>query len=804
MRTRAIVACLVAVLVAACTDEGLVRPVDDGVLTPNPPSFAIVDAGNGGDVDGFWFLPPLAKQVTTEGTFDPNLRPGMEVCLLTDNPYPDDDVVCDTDPNLPLNERIVATFEPGSADVGDGLYAFSWKTKRKGKMDSNEFYRINIFLEEDDVENTRTVLGYLDVNPQNPSGESPGEDYPGLYAFRLGETLPVKVFLNSQSLCAMSEDYVLQCTASAVTDAEGGVLTLEPEASEEVWSKLSIIIPSEALPGSNGQVTLLIERISLADFSEGECIPTFDAPLFGDCLRVTTYPEITVPLEALATIEMCIDPEAATDLSEDQYDRLQIIRYGGGVWEGLPNVDATTCDLPEMAGLFPVPDEGLFRYAALGVNKIARFLGPQPLGAHGAIRLAGATSKFSRFRWGLPGEMTVGIGDGTLIQTQESGTTNYNVTVGVEVVDAGSVAVKGATVHFSNDVDAVTGSNGLATTTWTVPSDPDVHTLTATALGLLDTSVPDHENPISFTEKTLTFTATVVGPPDHVHQTPAADPPLTGTPGGIVSTPLEIWVHDVNEREVVGWSVNWSGNTCGGVECDPGSVDGETPTGSDDSAGYASGSWTLSTTPGSNTTTAVVGTVSPPATWHAEGVCIVNVDGIISDGEWECATAAGNTESFLANISGGETDAQVLWQNDGDSLYLAVMVRQSSLAKANSIRFDFDNKLDGPTAGDDAIAYDADSGIFTDEHLTQRCVNRSQSGCGSLDKEGQDGAGAMDNDGTWTVYELSHPLSGTLGEDFEREAGESLGFFLTLRSGKGAQGNTQWPGFRIFESIIVR
>ncbi len=823
MRARAIVVCLVAVLVAACTDEGLVRPVDDGVLTPNPPSFAIRDAGNNGGTPGFWFLPPLAKQVATEGTFDPNLMPGMEVCLLSGNPHPNNPVDCTGDP--------VKTFEPGSADVGDGLYAFSWKTKRKGEMDSDEFYRIKIFLEEDDVENTRTVLGYLDVNPQNPSGESPGEDYPDLYAFRLGETLPVKVFLNPQARCALTEDYVTQCTASAVIDNEGAVVTLETEG----WFTLSVVVPATALPEGYPQVTLTMERIDSDLFFEvtGErCIPIFDAPLFGDCLRVTTDPVIEDPLEpgALATIEMCIDPTVADSLGllkfdEEQDTRLQIIRFDGivgidGVWQGLPNVDATTCGPPSssFAGLLPVPDEGLFRYAALGVNKVARFLGPEPVGAHGPIRLAGATSKFSRFRWGLPGQMTIVAGDGELIQQQEGPVPpNYPVTVTVQVVDAGSPfpesgdplppsGVKGATVHFSNGVDVVTAdeedADGLATTTWAVPSAPGDHTLTATALGLLDISVDDHGSQIDFTEATVTFTATVVGPPSQFEQSPDSLPPLTGTPGGtLTATPLVITVFDENGLPVNGWDVVWD-TDCGGFECDPGSVEGETPeTGTD---GSATGLWTLSTTPGSNTATATVGSVT--ATWYANGVCIVTVDGTMAPGEWDCAVAVGDTGSFFANISGGETPAEVLWQNDGDNLYLAVKVQQSSLAKANSIRFDFDNEFDGPTAGDDAIAYDADSGEFSDEHLTQRCVNRSQSGCGSLDREGQDGAGAMDNDGTWTVYELSHPLTGDEGdegEDFAVGPGDILGFFLTLRSGNGAQGNTQFPGFRIFESITI-
>ncbi len=62
----------------------------------------------------------------------------------------------------------------------------------------------------------------------------------------------------------------------------------------------------------------------------------------------------------------------------------------------------------------------------------------------------------------------------------------------------------------------------------------------------------------------------------------------------------------------------------------------------------------------------------------------------------------------------------------------------------------------------------------------------------------------MGNDGSWTTYELRHPLGGDAnGQDFIRSAGQPLGFFLTLRVGKGAQGNTQIPGFRDFLNVTI-
>jgi len=212
--------------------------------------------------------------------------------------------------------------------------------------------------------------------------------------------------------------------------------------------------------------------------------------------------------------------------------------------------------------------------------------------------------------------------------------------------------------------------------------------------------------------------------------------------------------------------------------------------------------WTLGPTPNATyTATASVPGGSQAATFTATSVCLVTVNGSFAAGEWACATM----KPFTANISGGSTPAEVYWQNDGTNLYLAVRVKQSTLVKPNSLRFDFDNDgLGVHNTGDDAIGYDAGTASFFDQYLTAKCASNGQSGCGALDATRQDGAGAIGNDGTWTVYELSHPLQGTAGEDFIRSAGQNLGFFLTLRIGNGAQGNTQWPGFRIFQQMTIR
>jgi hypothetical protein len=560
-------------------------------------------------------------------------------------------------------------------------------------------------------------------------------------------------------------------------------------------------------------------------------------------------------------------------------------------------------------------------------------------------------------------------GDGLVLQASDS----KLVTATVRVVDAAAEPVEGATVHFSNGTVATSGASGLASTIWNLEGTAGPQTLTATALGLLDTTVPGNETLINFSPKTVTFSVSVVGAPASVtttgtlptngaivasawpgigatvtdafdvvatdatviwtQQSPGCtgtEPAcgtvvvngngtitwtlgqipgpntLTGTVAGtnpavttqVTVTTVPAPAHHViinpvgapvvgqtypmsgtvqdqynNTRagDLLAWSVAAGGGSVVGSAWTLGPVAGSqntitasvvgapavtasysvtpaadvpdkvvkvsgdaqagpintalaqplvvqvtdrfgnvTPsqgvswsaTGGSSVSASAPYVWTLGPTPNAPyTATASVPGGSQAATFTATSICIVTVNGSFAAGEWACATM----KPFTASISGGSTPAEVYWQNDGSNLYMAVRVKQSTLVKPNSLRFDFDNDgLGVHNTGDDAIGYDAGTAAFFDQYLTAKCASNGQSGCGSADAVRQDGAGAIGNDGTWTVYELSHPLQGTAGEDFIRSAGQNLGFFLTLRIGNGAQGNTQWPGFRIFQGMTIR
>jgi hypothetical protein len=191
------------------------------------------------------------------------------------------------------------------------------------------------------------------------------------------------------------------------------------------------------------------------------------------------------------------------------------------------------------------------------------------------------------------------------------------------------------------------------------------------------------------------------------------------------------------------------------------------------------------------------------------GFGTATVDGNFTSAEWACA----RQYNFVANVSGGATPAVLYVMNDGGNLYLAVRLLRSSSDKVNTLQFNFDNNDSWNTngtgaaeTGDDVLSLDATNG-FVDAFLTLKCANSSQSSCWATDVSGggtNDGSGKLKNDGTYTTYEMSHPLNTADNvHDYSLVAGAKVGLFLTLQTGSGAAGNTQWPGFRNYKEITI-
>jgi hypothetical protein len=157
-----------AILVAAACTADSRSPTAPEV----GPRSVISDAGHTGPVPGFFFLPPMAKQVSYSGTFDPALQPSVEVCKLSGTS-------CGS---------TVATFTFGAGpqnvrvDAQAQQYYVNWKIDKS--LDTNATYRVT-------VRSGTFVLGYADVVLAK-GNEKKNVDTSQFVVAKSGETLPIK------------------------------------------------------------------------------------------------------------------------------------------------------------------------------------------------------------------------------------------------------------------------------------------------------------------------------------------------------------------------------------------------------------------------------------------------------------------------------------------------------------------------------------------------------------------------------------------------------------------------------------
>jgi len=191
---------------------------------------------------------------------------------------------------------------------------------------------------------------------------------------------------------------------------------------------------------------------------------------------------------------------------------------------------------------------------------------------------------------------------------------------------------------------------------------------------------------------------------------------------------------------------------------------------------------------------APAGAHDPDVSVFGAGTAVV--DGVMSPGEWDNAGQITFPVNLPASTGGGTTPATLYVMNDTDHLYFALRVQRASL-DPSSVIVEFDNDHDGiREEGDDVIHvnghpnfpsafYDSFRGPCPgDPPGVLTCApNDNQVGGTS------DGQGFATNNGTYSVYELSHPLDSVDDpRDFSLGAGDVVGFQVQLRLIVGS-----WP-----------
>ena len=480
---------LACVLVTAtCTREDPVRPDVDAPLTPNH----VTKGGMKGAASSFSFLPPLVDHPRTSGRFNGDLLPAVDICLLDES----GDACAASQPSLPR-------WPSGSVAVRSRRYQVFWDTgDTSTDLDPSRYYRISVSV-------GGVELGYVDVDPRDhgrKSGRGRDDRHDArhrgdVYTFEIGRTVPIKFWIGEGALCDSGDPAVIECTEQAIIDENGGTVRLTREGDI-----LAVTIAPNSIPGGD-PITVVLERLDPALLGE-PCLPGLDAPQYGPCFRIRAE-GLVGSLIHPAIVSICSAP-GSFGLPEGQ-DALQIHRYtDSGTIYGLAN--SPTVDCSAEMGMLRVPETGPMRWAALGVNALARLMVPQPLqAAH--LGLGGLTSSFSRFRWALPGAMDVEGGD----IERFPDTSPVSIPAAIHVVDEDGQDVQGATVHFEtatgsvSAASAVTGADGLASIVWNAGNlTVGTYTLTAYATGLWE-ALPGHVDGYLVDRREVTLTLTISG-----------------------------------------------------------------------------------------------------------------------------------------------------------------------------------------------------------------------------------------------------------------------------------------------------
>jgi alpha-tubulin suppressor-like RCC1 family protein len=171
MRPRLVLLSLAAGL-AACADP-------TGTRAPNvrSPRFDIADAARDYK-GGFYWLPPIVRQPSVSGTFDPSLAPTVEICQLVNETTCGDIIATYTMTSGPGGEII---------RLQDGThYRVNWHA-RDFELSTTSSYRISVRAGTDNV-----LLGYADVQPANNASGFENLDTGEQIGLVDGRTLPIK------------------------------------------------------------------------------------------------------------------------------------------------------------------------------------------------------------------------------------------------------------------------------------------------------------------------------------------------------------------------------------------------------------------------------------------------------------------------------------------------------------------------------------------------------------------------------------------------------------------------------------
>lgn len=474
MKTR-IGLVLAIVALSACRVEDSTSPRVIGVQSPLP---GLSDGSSGGNPDFFFFQPlvanPLSNSNIDAGAENPFLAPYAIICEITFTPG-DDDCVADVTPvvgGIPLT-------------LSGNNYSESWRTSDGQGLDSDKFYRIEVFatpvpnrvsLTTDYIEKFR--YGYRDIDPDDgpPVSACTTEDF---CKINNGSTIPIKVRIERFASCPETEECVSEVVranqANHLKQPSGNQITLQGETDQDFFLNFDVCTTDE----------------------ENAVNAAVDLATFGLCLKTET--PFTGQLNTPAILSICEPIVIPAGYSHDQKHQIALHHFdtqGGTPANPITKVEA----LSEANNCLTVTGDassssGFSRLARAVAQRVTSYLNPRPLYAAVALDVGGGgfTDELgSLFKLALPAKFEyVNAAD-----AQQFASPGSMVTLSAKVTDLQGNPVLGARVRWSvqsspgnaslSASEGFTDGAGVAQVVLTLPRQTGTTIVHAAGKGIAD------------------------------------------------------------------------------------------------------------------------------------------------------------------------------------------------------------------------------------------------------------------------------------------------------------------------------
>ncbi len=475
MKRATLLSLTAASLILACQSDRPVGPKHNIAA-------AISDGGHSGGNQHFFFLPPMVPPPppTFSGTFDASLQPVVEICKLGMNG------VCPLIKRFPFGGpfnplQFWQAFNSVQLAAQAQLYFALWRPNWGPTFDPTAIYRVRVLSNQTNGQ----ALGIADVKIVS------SED-------QFEAVWQSKEFVPMVQGGLLLIDFRIEQGALTGTQCSGQPDCVQQTVGPNPNTRLDVVTPSgkgavSFPPGYfTQQVTLTVSQVVEGCFS-GSTFPAFG------CYSFSTSPRVDDPLfcQLNQTAATCARVEVCPTLAptDSRYPHLELVKSDPDQpVQTLPGTTATLVTCQTTIGLRAHGIVDLARASWGSVtDALGRLVRPEPLyGATAMVHsgLGGLTCCFSHIGWALPVTIT------PRTPTNGSAPTGSTVPVSVLVqalhpLSEPAPPLSGVQVTFAatpgngtvNPVSVTTGSDGIASTQWTLGAGSNTVQAKAAASG---------------------------------------------------------------------------------------------------------------------------------------------------------------------------------------------------------------------------------------------------------------------------------------------------------------------------------